>query len=172
MERLRNRTLKQGVIQAIVVAAAVICVCVPQIRAQDDVAKPSTSQEDISERIYKNITTAQMLAIMDDEGYAVSIDEDGDILWKINGLKTFIIVSGNEEAMLFSSAFSVGNATMEKVNEWNKTKRYSRSYLDDEDDPHLELDLDLAGGVTHARILDYIKTCRVSYVMWCDDVIR
>lgn len=42
---------------------------------------------------------------------------------------------------------------LEKVNEWNFNKRFSRAYLDQDEDACVEMDLDLVQGVT-AEYLD------------------
>lgn len=122
--------------------------------------------------IITTMTKTQLHDLMRAEGYAVSIDEDGDLLWKIDGLRAFMFVVGQGDSLQFHIAFSDGEATLEKVNAWNRDIRYSRNYLDDSGDPHLELDLDLAGGVTQARILDFIKTCQISLQQWIDAVVR
>lgn len=50
--------------------------------------------------------------------------------------------------IVFRTSFRSHNVSLEKVNEWNKSKRYSRCYLDKDGEPVLQLDLDLAGGIT------------------------
>lgn len=132
----------------------------------------STKSAPPRSEIITTMTKPQLLELMKAEGYAVSIDEDGDLLWKIDGLRTFLFVVGQGDSLQFHTAFSDGNATLEKVNAWNRDMRYSRNYLDDTGDPHLELDLDLAGGVTKARVLDFIKTCQISLQQWIDSVVR
>ena len=122
--------------------------------------------------IITTLTKARLHDLMKAEGYAVSFDEDGDLQWKIDGLRAFLFVASEGTSLQFHIGFSDGNATLEKVNAWNRDMRYSRNYLDDSGDPHLELDLDLAGGVTQARILDFIKTCQASLQQWVDAVIR
>ncbi|GAB4298567.1 MAG: hypothetical protein Kow0096_17360 [Thiohalomonadaceae bacterium] len=122
--------------------------------------------------VITSLTKAQLHDLMKAEGYAVSFDEDGDLLWKIDGLRTFLFAVGEGDSLQFHVAFSDGNATLEKVNAWNRDMRYSRNYLDESGDPHLELDLDLAGGVTQARVLDFIKTCQISLQQWIDAVVR
>lgn len=122
--------------------------------------------------IITTLTKARLHDLMKAEGYAVSFDEDGDLQWKIEGLRAFLFVASQGTSLQFHIGFSDGNATLEKVNAWNRDMRYSRNYLDDSGDPHLELDLDLAGGVTQARILDFIKTCQASLQQWVDAVIR
>jgi len=129
-------------------------------------------QAQTSGRLITKTTAAQIKAIMEKEGYAVTIDSDGDIVWKIDGLRTLMFIAKDQESLQFHAAFGDGSATLKKVNTWNKSKRYSRSYLDDEGDPHLELDLDLVGGVTEARVVDFLTTCRVSYLTWCKEVVK
>jgi hypothetical protein len=140
-----------------------------QINAQTAGSRPATASQD---QIYKKITRAQMKAIMDSEGFSVTPDEDGDLVWKIEGFRSFMFVSKDEESLQFHASFRDEDATLAKVNEWNRAKRYSRTYLDAEGDPHLELDLDLAGGVTRARIVDFLKTCRVSFEAWRKEVVQ
>lgn len=50
------------------------------------------------------------------------------------------------------------NIGLEKINEWNRGKRFGRAYLDKENDPILEMDVDLDdGGVSHALFIDNIQ---------------
>ena len=113
----------------------------------------------------------QLIAIAKSEGYVVSIDEDGDLLWKIEGFLAYILVSDDGEYVQFQSSFEEAGTSLEKVNAWNQSKRYSRSYIDSEGDPVLELDLDLEGGVTHDRIVSYLQTCNASFRGWLSEVI-
>ena len=99
------------------------------------------------------------------------LSSDRTIVWTIDGLKTTVIRSSTGTRLMFRAAFGDGNATMKKVNDWNKKMQFSRSYLDDDGDPVLELDLDLDGGVTKKRIIDFFKTCRTSYLRWIREVI-
>ena len=61
------------------------------------------------------------------------------------------------------SGYSMSNKpTLELINEWNSTKIFSRAYLDEDRDPHLEADLDLDGGVTRNALKEFFRTYRVS----------
>ena len=88
----------------------------------------------------------------------------------MNGFKSHIIPYDDGHSIQFYVCFSGTSAPLEKVNEWNRSKRFSRSYLDSEGDPCLELDLDLAGGIARDRRIDYFKTCAVSFDQWHDEV--
>ena len=126
--------------------------------------------------VFDSLTEEQIIEIMKAEGYAVELepgdaDSDPDVLWKLDGSKCLIFTYDKGHAIQFYVGFTDTDATLRKVNEWNQTKRFSRSFLDDEDDPCLELDLDLAGGITKDRLLDFFKTCKVSFSQWHKQVV-
>lgn len=135
-------------------------------------AVPLPALADDNQQVIRRISIQQLHDLMKAEGYGVRIDEDGDLEWKIDGYRTYMLVADDSESVQFRVGFNDGTATLEKVNDWNSNKRYSTSYLDKEGDPVLELDLDLAGGVTKARMLDYLTTCRVSFEAWVDEVVN
>lgn len=61
------------------------------------------------------------------------------------------------------AGYSMSNKpTLAQVNEWNRTKMFSRAYLDEDGDPHIEADLDLDGGVTREALKQFFKTYRVT----------
>jgi len=122
-------------------------------------------------QVFKEITSAQLQAIMLDQGYAFEADDDGDLIWRIEGVRALLMRSEDGENIMFRVSFANDKTTLAKVNKWNQNKRYSRSYLDEDGDPVLELDLDFAGGVTKDRVIDYLLTCRLSYVAWAKEVL-
>lgn len=122
-------------------------------------------------QLFEEITSDQLQSIMKDQGYGFEVDEDGDLIWRIEGVRALLMRSEDGENIMFRMSFANDKTTLAKVNKWNQTKRYSRSYLDEDGDPVLELDLDLAGGVTKARIIDYLTTCRLSFAAWSKEVL-
>ena len=44
--------------------------------------------------------------------------------------------------------------TMDQVNTWNREFRFGKVYLDDENDPFLEMDVNLDYGVSEGNFLD------------------
>jgi hypothetical protein len=47
---------------------------------------------------------------------------------------------------------------LERINEWNRGKRFGRAYLDKVDDPILEMDVDLDdGGMSSALFIDNVE---------------
>ena len=114
-----------------------------------------------AQTIYETITPAKLEVIMDDMGLDVNKDDDS-VDWNINGHNVVVFVGPNNESIQFYCYWR-DEVTRSKINDWNRTTRFSRAYLDGDGDPVLELDLDIVGGVTEARIQDFIKTCYVSF---------
>ena len=51
-----------------------------------------------------------------------------------------------------------GSVSVESMNEWNRSKRFGRGYIDDENDAVLEMDVDLDdGGVSRLLFIDNIE---------------
>jgi hypothetical protein len=59
----------------------------------------------------------------------------------------------------FHSGYDLNSApSLERMNEWNRGKRFGRAYLDKENDPILEMDVDLDdGGLSSALFIDNIE---------------
>ncbi len=59
----------------------------------------------------------------------------------------------------FHSGYALDETiSLERINEWNSSERFGRAYLDDEDDPILEMDVDLDdGGVSRLLFIDNIE---------------
>ncbi len=122
------------------------------------------------EQVFDRISITELKRLMQEEGYAVEDGKEDYVVWKIDGYKSEVWLSRDPWALQFHTGFGSETA-LERVNEWNRSKRFSRSYLTAEKHPHLELDQDLTGGVTRQRIVDFLRTCRISFVNWLDEVV-
>ncbi|MFA7431753.1 MAG: YbjN domain-containing protein [Rhodospirillaceae bacterium] len=118
------------------------------------------------------ISAQEAKGLFRDLGYtSVEVDSDGDIIVNMQGMRVLVLV-GSAKGTSIQMRFSMTGteATMGKVNTWNKTKMYSRAYLDDNGDPVLEAEQDLAGGVSIERLKDFIKTYGVSLTAFLREV--
>lgn len=134
--------------------------------------QPAPESPQSPEKLYSFITVDEMKNIMTSEGYQVAKNDNGNLEWKIEGLKTYILFSGDGKSLQFYTSFKDPNTPFTKINEWNRSKRFSRTYLDAKGDPCLELDLNLDGGVTRSNLLNFLKICRMSFVGWCMEVVK
>lgn len=124
-----------------------------------------------SAQTYTQISAPELQSLMTAKGYTTEVDQDGDLIWSIDGVRSLLIVAKDQESIQFVYS-SNARPSLETINQWNRSKRYSRSFIDQDGDPILKLDLDLAGGVTKARIYDYLLTARTSLVHWSREVLQ
>jgi hypothetical protein len=119
-------------------------------------------------QMVKGQDPATLVKALQKEGYAakLGVDKVGDplITSGVSGT-TFQIYfynctnNKNCATVTFHSGYDLkSNVGYEKINEWNRGKRFGRAYLDKEDDPILEMDVDLDdGGMSQALFIDNIQ---------------
>jgi hypothetical protein len=127
-------------------------------------------------RVLTSISGEELNRILDDAGYAGgTLDADGDILVKMEERSVYFLIAPNKESIQAKVAWKTSNATRpssETINTWNRSRKYSKAYFDANRDPYLALDLDLAGGVTVARLKDFARTVHVSVSTFANEVLR
>lgn len=79
---------------------------------------------------------------------------NGSYSFSLKGYKVALFNKG-DDIQLFSK-FTGRTITLNRVNEWNRTRRFTRAYLDKDGDACIEADLDFEGGVTVEAILRFI----------------
>ncbi len=99
------------------------------------------------ERIVKSFKDVTEFTEVDDNTYS----------FRVAPLK--IIIFNKGETMQLHAGFKIKERiTLSRINEWNKTKRFAKAYLDKDGDPVLEADIELTGGVTEKNIKEWFKT--------------
>ena len=125
-----------------IVAAA--CTLLPSARTEDgDVIAKMTAGK--VERIITSFSDVKNFKERGNNSY----------IFEVEGLK--ILLFNHEDSLQLNASFS-DKVTMSRINEWNRTKRYTRAYLDKENDPVLQGDLELTGGVTEKNVKEWLKT--------------
>ena len=103
-------------------------------------------------------------------GYRAELttDSDGDPLIKsgAEGVSFLILFFNCKEhrdcaTVQFYVGFDrEGNFPLDKINSWNREKRFGRAYVDKEGDPVVEMDIDLDdGGMSAALFEDNLEFC-------------
>ncbi|MEM7277532.1 MAG: YbjN domain-containing protein [Pseudomonadota bacterium] len=109
-----------------------------------------------STELKKSYTDKELVDILHAAGYrAVEIDKDRVIRLKIDGLTYVLYVYEDDDLQLYFglSGYRLTNAA---INEWNRTKRLSRAYLDHENDPVIEADLLANAGFSESQFLEWL----------------
>src|SRR5262245_16674582 len=100
----------------------------------------------------------EIISIIQDLGFQAKLDKDavGDpmIRSSAGGVDFSIQFYGctkNKrcDSLHFIAGYDLDDGTtLEAVEQWNEEQRYASAYLDDENDPFLQLDLNMAGGIS------------------------
>ncbi len=114
------------------------------------------------------MTAAQVAAVLQAQGYKAEIGKDntGDpmVSSAADGTKYKILFYGCKgtprcAALEFLVGFDLDKGmSMEKLNKWNRDSRFGHAYLDDENDPYLQLDINASPGFTSESFGSYVDT--------------
>ncbi len=100
---------------------------------------------------------AELIQIMKGDGYSsVTRTRDGMISIRVDGVNYALINNDDGDLQTYYGATGL-KLSYEQINEWNRTKRLSRAYLDSDKDPVLEADLLANGGITQKNITEFFK---------------
>lgn len=109
-----------------------------------------------AQQMRERITAEQLAGLLRDKGMEGQVNEKGNVIVQANGSKVVYFISGQTMQAYFGLRGT--SANVNTVNEWNKTKRFGRAYIDAEGDPCVELDFDLEGGVSEDSIKVWFDT--------------
>lgn len=125
-------------------------------------------------QVVETISAPDLKALVQAEGFSdVTFDSDGELIVKMNGYRVLIIPRENKNtAIKFRFSIQHKAATLEAMNRWNSKKKFTDAYLDSDGDPSLDMDVDLAGGVTRARIKDAIRTFSLSQAAFVAELMK
>ena len=104
----------------------------------------------------------ELIDIFTNEGYgAVTKLQDSYLRIKVDGL-SYVLINHSDGDLQAYYGISTSGITYERINEWNRTKRLSRAYLDSDNDPILEADLLANGGLTTENVTEFFRIFMLS----------
>ena len=130
------------------------------------------SQAVADTELRKRFTDDELVEILKQDGYgAVGILKPGIVRVKING-RSYLLLNNNDGDL--QTVYIIGGVelTSDDINEWNRGKRLSRAYLDDDNDPVLESDLLANAGMTPEHVTEFFRVFVGSVDAFRDFVIR
>lgn len=116
---------------------------------QQAVAAKSSSVESYSLK--------ELQSMLKGAGYAdVSINGDNHIIFNVDDTRYALFRMDDGDLQMY---FGVTNQklALDAINEWNRTKRLSRAYIDRDGDISLEADMLANGGLNKERVLAFVK---------------
>ncbi|MCF4151061.1 YbjN domain-containing protein [Dethiosulfovibrio sp. F2B] len=122
-----------------------------------------------STTLVEKISLQDLNDFLAEEGYRPEIKDDRNCEFKLKGLIVQMFLYDDGTSVQFHCGWNNTDVTIEDVNKWNSEWRLAKAYLDDDGDPHLELDMDLDGGITVQRLRNFMKNCSLfldKFVSW------
>lgn len=94
------------------------------------------------------------------------------------GNRQYIFIVDGYKVLLFNHGDSLqlrarfnGKHSISKANEWNETKRFTRSYVENDGSIVLEADMSLDGGVTVGNIGTFFRLFKTSLSIFSNEVL-
>ena len=110
------------------------------------------------------VTVQEVARILQSKGFQaeVTTDKDGDPLirsiYENAKFSVYFYECGGKprcKSIQFAAGFGLnGTITASRVADWNRTKRFGRVYQDSDNDPWIEMDLDVEHGATTEAMLN------------------
>ena len=121
-----------------------LCVLLPGTVYSDELVKGKYSD-------------AEVMEILRADGFsAVTQLKGGAIKVSVNGRTPILFNNEDGDLQAYFVASGV-ELSYEDINEWNRTRRLSRAYLDSDNDPVLEADLLSNGGLTRKNVGEFFR---------------
>jgi hypothetical protein len=114
----------------------------------------------------------KLIQIIKNEGYgSVEKIKEGTIRVKVDGHTLAVFNKPDGDLQLYYSVAG-SKVTVEDMNEWNRTRRLSRAYLDADKDPTLESDLLANAGMTEKHVTEFFSVFKTSVDAFRDFIIK
>lgn len=112
--------------------------------------------------VLRNLSAEDVETILEDDGYsAVEILSETSLSVRVNGDHYLLTIFDDGDLQLYF-ALSGTDADVDDLNEWNRTKRLSRAYIDEEGDPVVESDILADQGITKAQFLNFVNVFKLT----------
>jgi hypothetical protein len=105
----------------------------------------------------KHYADDELIGILKDHGYRlVEKSEDRVLTLEVGGLTYVLYIYDDDDLQLYFGLTGYV-VTPESVNEWNRTKRLARAYIDQVNDPVVESDLLANAGYTEQQLIEFVN---------------
>ena len=128
------------------------------LRSAHAMLKRQSSAREVGDvKIIHELSREQLAVLTRSVGAGVTLRDHVQVLAEFGRLKSFLVYSPKNHVLSGYARFSGFNVDLDAVNQWNRTRRFSRVYLDKNQSVVLESELDVEPGVSTRALQDWIK---------------
>jgi hypothetical protein len=107
--------------------------------------------------LQRRFSAGEIVEILQDEGYGSVAPLAGDgVRFKADGMSYVLTIYEDGDLQLYFGLTGIA-VSPGVVNEWNRTRRLTRAYLDSELDPVLETDLLSDAGISRPMLVRWVQ---------------
>lgn len=88
-----------------------------------------------------------------------------------DGYKVALLNADAGNSIEIATSFKVERITLSRVNEWNRTRKFTTAYLDEDDDLILYAALKIDGGITARTLVEFIELYLTSLDLFYQEMI-
>lgn len=119
--------------------------------AREAEAPPAAAREALVDAF----TDQQISDLLEVFGYTPRVVDDGSITFELGAARVMMFNHWDGDLQLYY-VMTGGSWDHRAVNDWNRTRRHSRAYIDSEGDLVLESDLLSLGGMTERQFASFV----------------
>ncbi len=117
----------------------------------------TTTQTPVGDGLQRRFTAPEIAEVLAAEGYgSVERLTDEAVRFKADGMSYILTIYEDGDLQLYFGLTGIA-VVADVVNEWNRTRRLTRAYLDSERDPVLESDLLSDSGLSRPMLARWVQ---------------
>lgn len=176
MSTQRKKTLARfgrGSMAVSAVAGAVFAMTLQgSLTAQPSDAAMNT--QTVQDGMITRLSAKELGAVLTSNGFTdVDVEDSETVYARTGGILMVFLVYEDGESFQANAVWNLGDdtASLFDLNDWNTEYRFSKAIRLDSGNPCIQLDLDMAGGVTRKRVDDYLRIVKFQVELFRKEVI-
>lgn len=121
------------------------------------------------DRLREDFTDEQLIALLSQIGYEARTVLEGSITFELEHAQVMLFNQWGGDLQLYY-VVTGGSWDLPGINDWNRTRRLCRAYVDPDGDLVLESDLLALGGVTDRQVVSFVAIFEKAVEMFIEEV--
>ena len=120
--------------------------------------------------IVQGFSDEALVTLLDALGYEPTLVDTGSVTFGLGPGQVLLFNQWEGDLQLYY-VMTGGAWEHEAINEWNRTRRLSRAYIDREADLVLEADLLAVGGLTERQVASFVAVFRRALELFVEEIV-